>query len=230
MPFTRFKVFAAIAGLLLVMGGGRFLYTDFAPACRLTHWHIHGTVPPQVHKTLKTTLRAFKGTPLHTLNLSALQTCLQKNPWILSVKLHRQWPHSLHIYVQSHVPLAVWQCAAKEYHLLSHMGQIIPLKDPHQWSKTLPLVVGGDVTPFLHTLKTLTSLPYPVTPQAFVVHPTGRWDIILPPYGRVQLPLKNPEKALYILPQIHRRLRTRIQKIHVIDLRFLPLVKVRFAP
>lgn len=72
-------------------------------------------------------------------NLSNMRGKLEKNPWVDSVVLRRQWPDTLHVEIIEEKPIARWGSTG----FVNHRGELIKV-DNGKLIEHLPLLQGED--------------------------------------------------------------------------------------
>ncbi len=74
------------------------------------------------------------------LDLAAIQTELEREPWVYRAVVERLWPRELKITIVEETPIAVWGRGG----LLNHRGRIFVPKDDSQHGEALPRLDGPE--------------------------------------------------------------------------------------
>jgi len=67
----------------------------------------------------------FQGDRWLEVDLNHIRNEVETLPWVYSVQVSRQWPHTLHIRLQEQKPIAIWN----EHQLLNQYGQVFDRGD-----------------------------------------------------------------------------------------------------
>lgn len=73
------------------------------------------------------------------LDLAAIKSAVEANPWVERAALSRRWPDQLHVRIYEEEPIARWGQAG----FLNRSGKIIAVEDPSKLA-SLPLLEGAD--------------------------------------------------------------------------------------
>jgi cell division protein FtsQ len=101
---------ALVAGGLLVWGA--LAWAARQPAFELREVVIRGPLEHVNTTYLETVVRDELAGTFFTMNLDSARASLAKVPWVRSISLRRQWPQSLEVTIEEHVPFARWNDAA----------------------------------------------------------------------------------------------------------------------
>jgi len=100
-----FLVFSIVAGLSLSLMYA-YHYLHKSPLLRLEQVKVAG-VDEEIKRDLMCMVDLGAYTNLLFLNLNALKHKMEKHPWVRSVKLDRQFPHTLFVQAEKHSPSAL---------------------------------------------------------------------------------------------------------------------------
>ena len=141
-------------------------------------------------------LNLKRGETLTQLNPHMTQECLEKNPWVRSATVIRQFPHQVQIQLIEREPVAIWQYQSQNK-LLDREGTIISVKDISPYSH-LMIVVGEKAPNHLTILnETLANFPDIKEHITAAIHIRGkRWDLKMNNGMIAKLPEEKMDKAL----------------------------------
>jgi len=133
---------------------------------------------------LETVVREELTGTFFTMNLEQARSSLARVPWVRSIALRRQWPRSLEVTVEEHVPLARWNDGA----LVDAQGDVFTA----DYDGELPQFEGPDGRA-AEMLARFREWGGAIAPLAIKVE-----QIRLSPRGGWQLTAKGPASALVI--------------------------------
>ncbi|MCC8399562.1 MULTISPECIES: cell division protein FtsQ/DivIB [Rickettsieae] len=167
------------------------------------------------------TLNADKGTPILSLDLGAIKSNLQRNPWIKNVVIiERRLPNTIYIRLTERVPIAIWQFNEKVF-LIDEEGYKITT-DIGTFTN-LPHVVGSDAN--IYTNKLIQDLAkYPELAKKIissVLYGKRRWNLNLEQGITVKMPDSGFDRALDYLAGLDMKNLLFNQNYKTIDLRDL---------
>ncbi|MEB3702896.1 Cell division protein FtsQ [Candidatus Bealeia paramacronuclearis] len=141
-------------------------------------------------------LNLKRGETLTQFNPHETKACLEKNPWVRSATVIRQYPQQIQIQLVEREPIAIWQYKS-ENKLLDREGAIIFLKDVSPYSH-LMIVAGEKAPENLGVLnEALANFPDVKEHISAAIHVRGkRWDLKMNNGMIVKLPEDHIDKAL----------------------------------
>lgn len=84
---------------------------------------VRGAHHPETRQAVRPALARLAG-GLASVDLEAARQGLEALPWVRTATLRRQWPHSLVVELEEHVPAAAWNDLA----MLNVNGEVFPVK------------------------------------------------------------------------------------------------------
>ncbi|WP_425363705.1 cell division protein FtsQ/DivIB [Candidatus Tisiphia endosymbiont of Hybos culiciformis] len=165
------------------------------------------------------TLNADKGTPILSLDMGAIKSNLEHNPWIRNVAIiERRLPNTIYIRLIERVPIAIWQFNGKVF-LIDEEGYKIT-NDIGMFSNLLH-VVGSDAN--IYTSKLIQDLArHPELAKKVVSsvrYGERRWDLNLEQGIIVKMPSLGFDHALDYLAGLDMKNILFNQNYKTIDLR-----------
>jgi len=121
---------AAVATVLWVRGGESF---------RLHEWTAAGILLAD-QRHLEAVLDAERGRPLAGLDLDRVRDRLAEDPWIVGLRLAKDWPDALSVSLREDEPLA-WVLRGGAVEVLAASGRLLPLPAAGV-ALDLPVVAG----------------------------------------------------------------------------------------
>ena len=79
---------------------------------------------------------------LFTLDLGAAQAAFQAAPWVRRATVQREFPNTLHVTLQEHVPVARW--GADDLHMVNNFGEVFEAGGSDVDDEALPTLTGPD--------------------------------------------------------------------------------------
>lgn len=160
-----------------------------------------------------------RGETLTQLNPQEVKACLEKNPWVRSATVIRNFPHQVLIQLVERDPVAIWQHKSK-HKLLDREGAVIEVSDVSQYSHLL-LVAGDQAPQHLNALtKVLAEYPDIKEHVTAATHIRGsRWDFKMNSGMIVKLPDENIDKALKQLRKLAAQYHLWERGYSVLDMR-----------
>jgi cell division protein FtsQ len=159
--------------------------------------------------------------PILDISPEHLRERIEALPWVATASVTRQLPDIIHIRLNEHRPIAMWQNGGT-FSLINKVGEVILTggEDIKAFSY-LPLVVGtGAPVHTDHLLKILASEPdLQKRVTAAVRVSDRRWDIKLDNGASIRLPEENPEQAWARLAIYEKDYPLLEKKLTSIDLR-----------
>jgi cell division protein FtsQ len=176
-----------------------------------------------------------QGAPILSVDLQGAAARLGKLPWVDSVRVERQLPDTIAVFLTERVSMARWQHDGKFY-VIDTQGRVLPSAKPDDFS-SLPLVVGlgaeRGAQVFLSLLKAYPDIQEKM--ESAVRVGERRWDLILQPRPReaqkehansgaspkvtVRLPEENVADALHRLSVLIAEEKILDRTIVAVDLR-----------
>ncbi|KAJ6645044.1 D-alanine--D-alanine ligase, partial [Pseudolycoriella hygida] len=165
------------------------------------------------------TLNADKGTPIFSLDLSAIKNNLKNNSWVKNIVIiERRLPRTLYIRLIERVPIAIWQFNGQVF-LIDEEGHKIT-SNIGNFSNLLH-VVGSDAN--IYTSKLIEDLSaYPELAAKIISavrYGERRWDLNLEQNIAVKMPDLHFNQALEYLAKLNKKSILFNQNYKTIDLR-----------
>jgi len=160
-----------------------------------------------------------RGETLTQLNPANVKACLEKNPWVRSATVVRNFPNQVQIQLVERDPIAIWQYKS-QHKLLDREGAVIGVKDVSQYANLL-LVAGEQAPQHLNELiKALADYPDIKDQLSAATHIRGsRWDFKMNGGMMVKLPDENIDKALKQLRKLAAQYHLWERGYSVLDMR-----------
>lgn len=126
--WDRPQLLNLIADLLLIFGMAALAYSAVLAAIRLPFFPLRQVVlvhaldqvsPAQIEFAAKSVAGNF-----FTVNLEAVRTSLEKQPWVRRASVRRRWPDGIELDLEEHVAAARWQQGAFETRLVNKQGEV----------------------------------------------------------------------------------------------------------
>ncbi|MGE4313945.1 MAG: cell division protein FtsQ/DivIB, partial [Pseudobdellovibrionaceae bacterium] len=171
-------------------------------------------------KSVATAVDVDRNEPLFALDLASIRDRLQADPWIESVTVRRQFPHTLKIDLTERTPLALLRRPDKGLSLIDTEGKVIT-KHPDNRFKELLIVSGQGAAKALPQLMTYLqaepNLPSHITSVQYIGG--RRWNLFTANDTRIQLPEDDLGLALARLSRYQSEDDVLEQPLKDIDLR-----------
>jgi cell division protein FtsQ len=180
-------------------------------------------------KDLRAVVNLELDQPIMAINPQGLRERIEALPWVATASVERQLPDILHIRLNEHRPIAMWQHDAT-FSLINKEGEVILTGgDDIKVFAHLPLVVGnGAPKHSAQVLAILQSEPeLNKKVKAAVRVSDRRWDIAMTNGSYVRLPENNPEKAWSRLARYSSENQLFDKKLASIDLRLPDRIMVK---
>lgn len=141
-PFCKGLMKVTLATVILAVVSFLFLsmyhYFLTSPYLRLHHVVIEGVGQPLKHQLLKMS-GLSPNVSLLALNLNVLKRKLEKDPWIRSIEVEREFPNTLVIKAEKEDPWAILLCDGMYY--VNHYGQVFKKVGASE-GMDFPLITG----------------------------------------------------------------------------------------
>lgn len=173
------------------------------------------TDPAQLQALLQVTY----GQAILGVNLPKLVGKLEKLPWIKSVRIERQLPDQLAIYIQERVPAAIWQQEG-QHHMVDLEGERLPESDFTLYPD-LPLILGQGALENLPEIISILQRQPNLQHRVKVITRQGnrRWSVTLDNEITIHLPEIEPELAWDKLNSLQKVNNILDKDVKIIDLR-----------
>lgn len=162
------------------------------------------------------------GQPILDIDPNVVRQRVEALPWVATASVERQLPDIIHIRLNEHRPIAMWQHDAT-FSLINKEGEVILTGgDDIKVFAHLPLVVGEGAPQYTaEILSILQSEPeLNKSVKAAVRVSDRRWDIAMDNGVSIRLPEDNPEQAWAQLARYNKDDKLFNQKLTSIDMRF----------
>lgn len=160
-----------------------------------------------------------RGQSITQLNSWEVKVCLEKNPWVRSATVIRNFPHQIQIQLVERDPIAIWQYKSK-HKLLDREGAVIEIQDISPYAHLL-IVTGEKAPEHLAELnKILADFPDIREHLVAATHIRGsRWDFKMNNGMIIKLPDENMGKALAQLRKLVTQYHLWERDYSVLDMR-----------
>lgn len=145
------QVMTAVSDLLLVAAAAALVVAAVIWSARLPLFPLREVVVTQelrevrrseVERSLAGRLRGN----FFSVNLEAVRQSLEQLPWVRHAEVRRQWPSSIEVSIEEHVPVAFWGQASGQ--LVNSFGEVFAAAMSVQPTAPLPVLVGPpDIAP-----------------------------------------------------------------------------------
>ncbi|GGF61850.1 hypothetical protein GCM10011332_14650 [Terasakiella brassicae] len=180
-------------------------------------------------KDLRAVVNLELDQPILDINPQVLRERIEALPWVATASVERQLPDILHIRLNEHRPIAMWQHDGT-FSLINKEGDVILTGgDDIKVFSHLPLVVGeGAPEHSAQVLAILRSEPdLNKKVKAAVRVSDRRWDIAMENGAFIRLPEDNPEKAWSRLAVYNKENLLFDKKLTSIDMRLPDRIMVK---
>ena len=128
---------------LILLAGGVLAYGKLAGAQLfiVKEIELQGT-KRAAREELLHTLEAYKTHGLWQLDLQAIRTAVEKNPWVLEAEVSRVLPDALRVTVHEREPVAPWRNASNSIVWVDRDGRSLGELDFNQSDKVPPILSG----------------------------------------------------------------------------------------
>ena len=167
------------------------------------------------------------GMPILRVDLDAMQTRIEKLPWVYNVTVVRRLPGIIHLHVREREPFALYEEGRKTA-LIDKNGDVI-IRNHLQTFEHLPVLSGSGAPIRAQALMDMLQ-DYPVVRNRLVAAEWiggRRWSLTLDHGGAVHLPAKNVQNALNRLMDLERERRILAVENQSIDLRLPDRILLR---
>lgn len=149
----RAKVLLWACSLIVAVVASIGLYGLFSTSVlQVKTLHIEARVEEAALKEVRETLRPVLNGNLVTLDIDTVRERLLSLDWVRDVTVTRQWPDAMHLRIERHTPVAIWD----EGRLVSDRGVVFSSTDESiETLMELP-VFNGDIT---HVARAVALLP-----------------------------------------------------------------------
>lgn len=173
------------------------------------------TDPAQLQDMLQVTY----GQAILGVDLPELVEKIEKLPWIKSVRIERQLPDQLTLYIQERVPVAIWQQEG-QHHMVDLEGEQLPESDFTKYPD-LPLILGQGALENLPGIISILQRQPNLQHRVKVITRQGnrRWSVTLDNEITIHLPEISPEVAWEKLNSLQKVNNILDKDIKIIDLR-----------
>ena len=202
-----------------------FLYVTQKAGFCVTQIFIEGRTHVALN-ALKKQLAIEIGDPIFLHSLGEIKQKVESFPWIKEAKIKRLLPGSFYIYLNEHVPLAIWK-SKKGFSLIDTKGNIIPCPDSENPSN-LPIIIGENAPKNFLSLQPLLekfAKAIPVIHGALFLR-SLRWNLYLENNIVVKLPENDIAHALARLSHMKHFIAKHL--LASIDLRFSDAIIIEY--
>ena len=143
--WNRPQLMTAVSDLLFVAAAAALLVSAVVWIARLPLFPIHEVlVTNELHEVrrsdLEETLSGRLRGNFFSVNLETLRQSLEQLPWVRRVTVRRQWPASIVLGVEEHVPVAFWGQATGQ--LVNSYGEIFTASMTIEPTAPMPFLYG----------------------------------------------------------------------------------------
>jgi len=120
-----------VADVLIVAASVAFAWAAVIALQRLPFYplrevHVLGELSQVQRSQLQGAARGVVQGNFFTVNIDATRQAFEKLAWVRRVEVRRQWPDSLELRIEEHVPVARWRGVGDEPHLVNTHGEVFP--------------------------------------------------------------------------------------------------------
>jgi cell division protein FtsQ len=222
LTLVQVKRMAMVAGFVVIVGFVLWLNSWFSNPSNMTISNviIQGDLQYLQKQALQPVIEKYVKTNLSLLDGVGLEEELETNPWVKDASLTKSWPRKLVINLVEHRPIAYWG----EDQLLSRTGEIFGGALPDE-REDFPLLYSPSNDGFamgekyLSILEQLKTIPFKVV--VLTENERGSWEIRFDNGLIVKIGKSDQEKRLQrFVMAYHERLKTILDDIHKVDLRY----------
>lgn len=139
------QLMTAVSDLLLVAAAAALVVAAAVWSARLPLFPLREVVVTQelrevrrseVERSLSGRLRGN----FFSINLEAVRQALEQLPWVRHAEVRRQWPSSIEVSIEEHVPVAFWGQASGQ--LVNSFGEVFAAAMSVQPTAPMPVLVG----------------------------------------------------------------------------------------
>ncbi len=139
------QLMTAVSDLLLVAAAAALVVAAAVWSARLPLFPLRELVVTQelrevrrseVERSLSGRLRGN----FFSINLEAVRQALEQLPWVRHAEVRRQWPSSIEVSIEEHVPVAFWGQASGQ--LVNSFGEVFAAAMSVQPTAPMPVLVG----------------------------------------------------------------------------------------
>ncbi len=175
-----------MADLLLLFGSAALAYALVLAAIRLPFFPLRQVVVVRALEQVTPTQIEFAAKNLSgnffTVNIDAVRTALEKQPWVRRASVRRRWPDGVEFDLEEHVAAARWQQGASEIRLVNRQGEVFAAPAT-QAQALLPLFSGpeGSSPQVLARYRDFSALLKPLgrVPRAVALSARQAWQLHL---------------------------------------------------
>jgi len=143
--WNRPQLMKDVSDLLYVAGAAALLVALVVWLARLPMFPVREVVVLQelheVHRNeIKRSLAGQLRGNFFSVNLEAVRKSLEELPWVRRAEARRQWPSSIEVDIEEHVPVAYWGQATGQ--LVNSHGEIFAAEMKESPATPMPVLVG----------------------------------------------------------------------------------------
>lgn len=156
-----------------------------------------------------------------SLDLDAIKSSVEREPWVLSARVQREWPWSLRVTIEEQTPIAYWGREA----LLNHRGDVFaPAHMPKDLA--LPTLGGPDAVSVgvmqAYQLMTQLLVATPLQLSHLMLDEQGQWLGITSGGVTIRLGRKQPVQNMKRFLLVYReKLQSRFTDVQQVDTRYI---------
>ena len=118
-----------VADVLIVAASVAFAWAAVIALQRLPFFplrevHVLGDLSQVQRSQLQGAARGVVQGNFFTVNIDATRQAFERLAWVRRVEVRRQWPDSLELRIEEHVPVARWRGVGDEPHLVNTHGEV----------------------------------------------------------------------------------------------------------
>ena len=230
--WDRPQLLNLMADLLLILGFAVLAYALVFAVIRLPFFPLRQVVvvhsldqvtPAQIEFAAKSLSGNF-----FTVNLEAVRTSLERQPWVRHASVRRRWPDGIEFDLEEHVAAARWQQGVTDTRLVNGQGEVFPVSATQAQAK-LPLFSGpeGSAPQVLTRYKDFSALLKPLgrTLRAVALSARQAWQLHLDDGLTLELGRDQPnhpiEERLARFSRTYAAVQSRVKTaIGAIDMRY----------
>jgi len=147
-----FSVTVVLGGLAIVYG--LYLLISFGPFFQISNVTVEGKLAHLSTEKVIDISQIKLGQNMFGVDVETLHKRLKENPWVNQTAVRRYLPHTLWIYVEEYVPVAIIQKEGRLYYV-DHEGVIFKPLEPMD-PKVFPVITGIDESGLKNALSLLS--------------------------------------------------------------------------
>ncbi|MDO5288586.1 MAG: cell division protein FtsQ/DivIB [Pseudomonadota bacterium] len=192
-----------VTGLVLAALGLGLWWALRNPVFAISHITVTGDTGHNSAASLSAAVMPRLAGNFFTMDLHAAQQAFQSAPWVRRAVVQREFPGTLHVNLQEHVPVARW--GEGDTHLVNSFGEVFEAEADDLDGARVPRLSGPDgQTPqvlemYRQLSPALRPLGLPMT--ALRLEPRGHWHAELEGGGEIELGHGTPSELAARLAQ-----------------------------